>query len=84
MHIVYVMSKEMNLSFADIKDMAFFEILRILEVYQENMEEQRKQNEKENGKYESQMSNMQSKFNMNNIQQQIPKYSAPTFNMPKI
>ena len=43
MHIVYVLSKEMNLSFQDIKEMSFFEILDILDVYKENMEEQEKQ-----------------------------------------
>ena len=52
MHILYVLSKEMNLSYSDMNQMSFFEILTILEVYKENMEEQKKQNDKENKKME--------------------------------
>ena len=43
MHILYVLSKEMNLSYSDMNQMSFFEILTILEVYKENMDEQKKQ-----------------------------------------
>ena len=67
MHIVYVLSKEMNLSFQDIKEMSFFEILDILDVYKENMEEQEKQNKEENQRMEKQMNNMQSRYNMNDL-----------------
>lgn len=84
MHILYVLSKEMNLSFADMKDMSFFEILMILDVYKENMEEQKKQNDKENARIERQMSDMQSQYkSQQNMQQQMPKYNPPNFTMPK-
>ena len=81
---MYIMSKELNMSYADFNNMPFFEILKILDVYKENMEEQRKQQDEENDLMESRMSNMQQQFNMNNIQQQMPKFEQPTFNLPKI
>lgn len=39
-------------------DMAFFEILTILDVYKENMEEQQKQSKQENDMMTRQMNNM--------------------------
>lgn len=81
---MYVMSKELNMSYNDFNSMPFFEILMILEVYKENMEEQKKQQDEETDLMESRMSNMQSQFNMNNIQQQMPKFEQPTFNLPQI
>lgn len=96
MHIVYVLSKEMNLSFQDIKEMSFFEILDILDVYKENMEEQEKQNKEENQRMEKQMTNMQSRYNMNDFKNQMsnplgitnnyqpPNIPTPNFNIPKI
>lgn len=96
MHIVYVLSKEMNLSFQDIKEMSFFEILDILDVYKENMEEQEKQNKEENQRMEKQMTNMQSRYNMNDFKNQMSNPSGltnsyqpsniptPNFNIPKI
>lgn len=99
MHIVYVLSKEMNLSFSDVKDMSFFEILDILDVYKENMEQQEKQNNEESQRMEKQMTNMQSRYNMNDFKNQmsnpssitnsytppsIPNIPTPNFNMPKI
>ena len=73
--------------------MSFFEILTILEVYKENMEEQKKQNDKENKKMEKQMSSIQNKYNYNDMQRQMnsnnykpPTYTPPSINMnmPKI
>lgn len=96
MHIVYVLSKEMNLSYHDIKEMSFFEILDILDVYKENMEEQEKQNKEENQRMEKQMTNMQSRYNMNDFKNQMnnpssitnsyqpPNIQTPNFNIPKI
>lgn len=94
MHIIYVLSKEMNLSFQDVKDMAFFEILTILDVYKENMEQQEKQNNEESQRMEKQMTNMQSRYNMNDFKNQMNNPSSitnnftppsmPNFNMPKI
>ena len=93
MHILYVLSKEMNLSYSDMNQMSFFEILTILEVYKENMDEQKKQQDKENKKMEKQMSSMQNKYNYNDMQKQMnsnnykpPTYTPPNINMnmPKI
>ena len=68
--------------------MQFFEILNILDVYKENMEEQKKQNDKENKKMEKQMSSMQNKYNYNDIQKQMHQnmsnYKAPSFTTPNI
>ena len=85
----------MNISYEDMNNMAFFEILKLLEVYEENMKEQQKANEKENAKIENQMSSMQKNYNMNNITNQfnkqnsmsgMPNFKTPNFNMniPKI
>lgn len=70
-------------------DMAFFEILTILDVYKENMEEQQKQSKQENDMMSRQMNNMQSNYNMNNVQNQmnniqIPSFTPPSISMPKI
>jgi len=71
MHILYILSKEMNISYEDMNNMPFFEILKLLEVYEENMKEQQKANEKENAKIENQMSSMQKNYNINNITNQF-------------
>lgn len=91
---MYVLSKELNVSYEDMNNMPFFEILRLLEVYQENMKAQEKQNKKENEKMERQMGQMQKNYDFNNISRQInqnnslstPNYKMPNFNMnmPKI
>lgn len=70
-------------------DMAFFEILTILDVYKENMEEQQKQSKQENDIMTRQMNNMQSNYNMNNVQNQMnniqmPSFTPPSISMPKI
>ena len=68
--------------------MSFFEILTILEVYKENMEEQKKQNDKENKKMERQMSSIQNKYNYNDMQRQMNSnnnsYKPPSFTPPNI
>lgn len=95
MHILYILSKEMNISYDDMNNMPFFEILMLLEVYEEHMKEQQKANEKENTRIENQMSSMQKNYNVNNITKQInnqnslsgiQNFKAPNFNMniPKI
>lgn len=88
MHILYILSKEMNFSYNDMNQMQFFEILNILDVYKENMEEQKKQNDKENKKMEKQMSSMQNKYNYNDIQKQMNQnmsnYKTPSFTTPNI
>jgi hypothetical protein len=71
MHILYILSKEMNISYDDMNKMPFFEILKLLEVYEEHMKEQQKANEKENARIENQMSSMQKNYNVNNISKQI-------------
>lgn len=81
---MYVMSKELNMSYADFNSMPFFEILLILETYKNNMEEQKKQQDEENDIMEQRMNNMQSQFNMNNMQNQMPKFEQPSFNLPNI
>lgn len=81
---MYILSKELNLSYQDFNSMPFFEILTILEVYKNNMEEQRKQQDDEQNIMDQRMSQMQSQFNMNNIQNQMPKFEQPSFNLPKI
>ena len=53
------------MSYADFNAMNFFEIINIIQVYDENMKEQQKHQEKENAKMEKQMSQMQNKFNYN-------------------
>lgn len=83
-NIMYVMSKELNMSYADFNSMPFFEILLILETYKNNMEEQKKQQDEENDIMEQRMNNMQSQFNMNNMQNQMPKFEQPSFNLPNI
>lgn len=95
MHILYILSKEMNISYDDMNNMPFFEILKLLEVYEEHMKEQQKANEKENARIENQMSSMQKNYNVNNITKQInnqnslsgmQNFKVPNFNMniPKI
>lgn len=95
MHILYILSKEMNISYDDMNKMPFFEILKLLEVYEEHMKEQQKANEKENARIENQMSSMQKNYNVNNISKQInnqnnlsgmQNFKVPNFNMniPKI
>ena len=95
MHILYILSKEMNISYDDMNKMPFFEILKLLEVYEEHMKEQQKANEKENARIENQMSSMQKNYNDNNISKQInnqnslsgmQNFKVPNFNMniPKI
>lgn len=85
----------MNISYEDMNNMPFFEILKLLEVYEENMKEQQKANEKENAKIENQMSSMQKNYNINNITNQfnnsnnisgMQNFKVPNFNMnmPKI
>ncbi len=61
----------MNISYDDMNKMPFFEILKLLEVYEEHMKEQQKANEKENARIENQMSSMQKNYNVNNISKQI-------------
>ena len=61
----------MNISYGDMNNMPFFEILMLLEVYEEHMKEQQKANEKENTRIENQMSSMQKNYNVNNITKQI-------------
>lgn len=61
----------MNISYDDMNNMPFFEILMLLEVYEEHMKEQQKANEKENTRIENQMSSMQKNYNVNNITKQI-------------
>lgn len=84
MNIVYVLSKELNITYKDMNDMPFFEILTILDVYKTNMEEQRKQQESENDSMEQRMTEMQNKYNMNDFAKNMPKYETPSFNFPKI
>lgn len=95
MHILYILSKEMNISYDDMNNMPFFEILKLLEVYEEHMKEQQKANEKENARIENQMNSMQKNYNVNNITKQInnqnslsgmQNFKVPNFNMniPKI
>ena len=95
MHILYILSKEMNISYDDMNNMPFFEILKLLEVYEEHMKEQQKANEKENARIENQMSSMQKNYNVNNITKQfnnqnnlsgMQNFKVPNFNMniPKI
>ena len=85
----------MNISYDDMNNMPFFEILKLLEVYEEHMKEQQKANEKENARIENQMSSMQKNYNVNNITKQInnqnslsgmQNFKVPNFNMniPKI
>ena len=85
----------MNISYDDMNKMPFFEILKLLEVYEEHMKEQQKANEKENARIENQMSSMQKNYNVNNISKQInnqnslsgmQNFKVPNFNMniPKI
>ena len=92
---MYILSKEMNISYDDMNNMPFFEILKLLEVYEEHMKEQQKANEKENARIENQMSSMQKNYNVNNITKQInnqnslsgmQNFKVPNFNMniPKI
>ena len=52
----------MNISYDDMNKMPFFEILKLLEVYEEHMKEQQKANEKENARIENQMSSMQKNY----------------------
>lgn len=85
MHIIYVLAKEINLSYADMNNMPFYEIIKILEVYKENMEEQKKQHDRENGKMERQMSQMQSQYRPENMSKNMPNagnFKMPSFNMP--
>ena len=85
----------MNISYDDMNNMPFFEILKLLEVYEEHMKEQQKANEKENARIENQMSSMQKNYNVNNITKQfnnqnnlsgMQNFKVPNFNMniPKI
>ena len=89
MQIIYLLTKELNLAYSDFNNMNFFEILTILQVYEEHMKEQRKHDEKEQKKMEKHMSDMQSKYNYNDLKKQTssnynpPTYNPPTFNMPK-
>ena len=93
-NILYILSKELNISYADMNEMPFFEILKLLEVYQENMKEQEKRNKKENAKIDQQMGQMQRNFNFDNINKQFNQssnfsngnFNIPDFskNMPKI
>lgn len=92
MNIIYVFSKEMNISYKDLNDMPFFEILNIIEVYQENVKEQNKQHEMENKRMESQMSDIKNQYNYNDMMRQqqqmsnnlgqMPNFNMPNFNMP--
>ena len=90
MQILYVLTKEINLSYNDFNNMNFFEILTILQTYEEHMKEQQKHDKKENERMERQMSDMQNKYNFNDIKQQMnnhsdfSKMSMPNFNMPKL
>jgi hypothetical protein len=88
MNITYVLTKEMNISYTDMNNMNFFEILMILDIYTKNMKEQQKQNEVENKRMEKQMSSMQSKYDYSKLQKQMSGNnnmgSMPNFNnMPK-
>lgn len=83
MHIIYVLAKEINLSYADMNNMPFYEIIKIIEVYKENMEEQKKQHDRENGKMERQMSSLQSQYKPENMTRNMSSnFKPPTFNMP--
>lgn len=88
MNILYVLSKELNISYENMNNMPFFEILTVLDVYQENVKEENKRNEQENARMNKQMSSMQQQYNYNNIakqqQQQYNNITMPNFNMPKI
>ncbi len=93
MNITYVLTKEMNISYTDMNNMNFFEILMILDIYTKNMKEQQKQNEVENKRMEKQMSSMQSKYDYSKLQKQMsgnnnmgsmPNFNnMPKFDMPK-
>lgn len=63
---MYVLSKELNMSYQDMNEMPFFEILKILELYKEQVEEQNKQNKEDNKRLDRQMNSMQRNYgNMN-------------------
>ena len=61
----------MNLSYSDFNNMNLFEILNIIQIYDEHMKEERKQQEKENKKIEKQMSSMQNQYKYNDMQRQM-------------
>ena len=87
MQILYLLTKEINLTYADFNNMNFFEILTILQTYDEHMKEQRKNEEQENKRIEKQMGSMQNKYNYNDMQKQMNNsnnnFKMPNFNMPK-
>ena len=93
MNITYVLTKEMNISYTDINNMHFFEILMLLDIYTKNMKEQQKQNEMENKRMEKQMSSMQNKYDYSKLQKQMSgnnnnfgnmsNINMPKFDMPK-
>lgn len=67
--------------------MNFFEILNIIQIYDEHMKEERKQQDKENKRIEKQMSSMQNQYKYNDMQRQMSNnnnFSMPNFNMPKL
>jgi glutamyl-tRNA reductase len=88
MSIIYCLTKELNLSYSDFNNMNFFEILNILEVYEENMKEQHKQQEKEESLMKKQMNQMQNNYKFNDLQKQYSNNnyqppSMPKFDIPK-
>ena len=85
MQIIYILTKEMNLSYSDFNNMNFFEILNIIQIYDEHMKEERKQQEKENKKIEKQMSSMQNQYKYNDMQRQMQNNNFNNnFNMPNM
>lgn len=87
MQIIYILTKELNLSYNDFNTMNFFEIINIIQIYDEHMKEERKQQEKENKRIEKQMSSMQNQYKFNDMQRQMSNnnnFSMPNFNMPKL